>query len=170
MKEDKKAKSPWPSIIIGVIIVALFYMWVFQRNENEQAKQEFAMQTARAYSEEVVSIRATQEIENKIKDCVDPNKVPRVSGTYVCVVGFISHDKQIMKSDPSEPDFYLTYFGYEPNTFYLYGDENLVRYINRCVMVWGKINVDPDGTPAINITALFSDINIEELPEGACHR
>jgi type II secretory pathway pseudopilin PulG len=62
MNDNKKAGIPWSTIIIGIIIYALFMLWTGQRNENEKAKQVFAEQTARAENQ----LAATKQIEDKV--------------------------------------------------------------------------------------------------------
>lgn len=173
MNCEENEKIPWSKIIIGIIIFTLFMLWVDQRNENEQAKEEFAMQTARAENQKAVSIAATKEIESKIMNCIGTDEVARYFGSNQCVVGFISHIQEITEPNPStfEPGFYFTYFGFMPNTFYLYGPESLWSYVGKCVMVWGGIRVDNAGTPALLVIENeYGEVNIEKLPDDACRR
>lgn len=172
MSEDKKSGASWSKIIIGVTIFVLFMLWTDQRNKNERAQQEFAMQTARAENQKAIAIAATQEIEDKISDCIRVNDASRYSGSYQCVVGFLAYFQESTepKSDASEPDFYFTYFDFMPETFYLYGTVFLGGYIGDCVKVWGEIGVDNAGTPVLSVNEdRYGEVNIERLPDDACH-
>jgi hypothetical protein len=171
MDTNKKKGFPWSTIIIVVIIYVLFMAWSNQRNENERANSEFAIQTARAESQRSVSISATQEMENRVKDCININLASRYSGTYQCIVGQIANVKaatNIDSSNSSEPPFEYAYFSYMPNEFYLGGME-LVYYSGNCVKVTGKIIVDANGTPAMIVSDDFGQgRNIEILPADVC--
>ena len=169
MSDEKKTGIPWSKIIIGIIIYVLFMLWTNQRNENERAQQEFAMQTARAENQKAASISATQEIEDKIKDCIRINETPRNVGTYQCVIGFIADVEEAAKVDSSEPTFYVAYFDLMPNTFYIVG-EKLYSYTGDCVKVWGESQVNQDGTPAMSIYEDRNGINIERLQDDVCRR
>jgi len=145
-------------------------LWINQRNENERAQQEFAMQTAHADNQKAASISATKEIEDKIKDCIGIYETPRYIGTYQCVVGFIADTEEMAKIDPSEPTFYVAFFDFTPNTFFIVG-ETLYTYNGDCVKVSGEIQVNQNGTPAMSISEDRSGtINIEQLPDGACRQ
>ncbi len=165
MNDDKKVRIPWSTLIIGIIIYVLFMLWTGQRNENEKAKQVFAEQTARAENQ----LAATKQIEDKVKDCVETNRI--TANTLFaypdCAFGYI-YSIEEMETGPSEPKVYLTFFSPMPNTFYLYGGYAPWGYVDDCVKVWGKIAVDSNGVPAMYINE-YGD-NLEKLPDDICRQ
>lgn len=167
MNDDKK-RIPWSKIVIGVIIYALFMLWVSQRNENEQAKKEFAIQTGRAENQEAASASATQEIENKVKGCIGIGDASSYEGSNKCVVGNIVDIEEATTTDSSEPTLYYTYFSFMPTEFFIFGDKFLGGFIGDCVVVTGRIGITPNGTPYIIASDLSPDFRIESLPDNVC--
>jgi hypothetical protein len=168
MNDNKKTKISWSKIIVGIIIYALFMLWVTQRNENESAQREFTMLTARAENHS----QSTQIIEEKIGNCIDVRNVPTRSKSSQCVIGIIvSCDKSMEpKEFSSEPDYYYSHFKNNSNAFYLHSDSYFGVYIGECVMVWGDINVDKKGISYMLIhEKMYGEINLEVLPHDVCN-
>jgi len=162
MNNNKKTGIQWSTIVIGLIIYALFMLWTSQRNENEKAKQIFAEQTARAENQ----LTATKQIEDKVKNCARIDKSGNTGFVFnSCVFGYIYDAKQVNTSD-NEPNNYLTYFSSVPNTFYLFGGYNTLGYVGDCVKVWGEIKIDTNGIRRIYLDE--SGENIERLPDEIC--
>jgi hypothetical protein len=173
MSDVKKSGIPWSMIIIGVL---LFVLWTNQRNENEREREESAMQTARAENQKAISMKATQEIKNKIGGCIGVHEVARYVETEQCVIGQIVNWEESTepRDEYTAPELTYAYFRFTPDTFYLFSsgsDIFLGLYIGDCVKVWGKILVDASGTPAMSIYEHFgynTYLNIETLPDDVC--
>ncbi|MCG2785561.1 MAG: hypothetical protein L6461_10695 [Anaerolineae bacterium] len=179
MSDNKKSGIPWSKIIIGIIIYALFMLWATQRNENEQSQQEFAMQTARANNQKAISMDATQEIENKIRDCIGVYEASRYIGTEQCIIGELVNWEESTepRDEYTAPEVTYAYFDeFAPNTLYLFSSNSdvfLGAYVGDCVKVWGKILVDDAGNPALSIyehDGYETYVNIEKIPDNICIR
>jgi hypothetical protein len=174
-KKEDKARSGMLTIM-GIIIVALLILLADQRNKNDQAQEEFAYNTASADIQNTISSEATQKVENKIRNCIRINEVARFVNTEQCVIGSIykiveSTEKRDAYTAPE-----VTFAYFISDTFYLFSNRDsgvfLNSYAGDCVMVWGKILLDNNGTPAMSIyehLTYDAYINIEKLPDNICY-
>ena len=109
-------------------------------------------------SQKDISSFATQEIENKTKNCLgalDLNLNDLYIGANKCVVGkIVDVDEYGRIADhPSAPLTYVANFSYMEDTFFVFG-EKLQLYNGDCVKVSGEI-MSADGRPYIFVSEEF---------------
>ncbi|PWB55994.1 MAG: hypothetical protein C3F13_02735 [Anaerolineales bacterium] len=171
----------WKSWLIGILIlllIVIYMMYEIERGKYSYYQHIFATQTVDAHIETLNSNETEAFIEDKTRNCISADDAYRNVGLFTCIYGTITKMEIDINSIPSPT--YKGYFcldgrdfglEYDKKCLELFGDIYLGFYINRCVLVVGKIEGGGLLNPYIYSSKdeqYLGDFYIEILPESSC--